>query len=174
MKFMKRIVLFTVIGLVAAFGLSSCNDEKPQAEPRQMKVRMTDSPGNYAALNMTITGVEAYHESQGWIALSSHTHTVNVASLTNGSEVELANKYNMSAGHYTRIKIKFGGTSTLVVNASGTGIGITFNLIWTVPQDVEIVIDKQIDDNNGANILLDFDVAQSIVESGSQYTIHPI
>jgi hypothetical protein len=171
---MKRILLFTVIGVVAAFGLASCNDETPKAEPRQMKVRMTDSPGNYAALNMTITGVEAYHESQGWIQLSSNTHAVNVASLTNGSEVELANKYNMQAGHYTRVKVKFGGTSSLVVNATGSGSGVSFNLIWTVPQEVEVVIDKQIDDNNGANILLDFDVASSIVESGSQYTIHPV
>src|SRR5258705_9682223 len=105
-KIMKRILLFTVIGLVAAFGLSSCNKDTPSAEPKQFKVRMTDSPGNYAALNMTITGVEAYHETHGWITLSSYSHSVNVVSLCNGSEIELANKYNMSTGHYTRVKVK--------------------------------------------------------------------
>lgn len=171
---MKRILLFTVIGIMVAFGLSSCSKDQPSTQPRQFKVRMTDSPGNYTALNMTIVGVEAYHESQGWITLSSHTQAVNVSSLTNGSEVELANTYNVQAGHYTRVKIKFSSAASLVVNASGSGGGLSFNLIWTTPQDVEVVIDKQVDDNNGANILLDFDITQSIVESGSQYTLHPV
>jgi hypothetical protein len=171
---MKRIMLYTVIGLftIIGFGLTSCDDNST-SNPKQFKVRMTDSPGNYSALNMTITGVDAYREGYGWVSLSSYNHNVNIASLTNGNEVEIANASKVDDGHYTRLKIKFSGTASLVVNSSGSGSGLTFSLIWTSPQDVEVIIDQQINGSTGANILLDFDISQSIVESGSQYTIHP-
>jgi hypothetical protein len=175
-RIMKKLMLFAVVGLVAAFSFTSCNDDNNNqtADPKSFKVRMTDSPGNYTSLNMTITGVDAYCEGSGWITLSSQTQAVNVASLTNGSETTIANASSVQSGHYTHLRVKFSSSASLVVNSSGSGSGSNFNLTWNVPQDIDVVIDKQINDSQGANILLDFDIAQSVIQVGSSYHIQPI
>lgn len=171
---MKKLMLFAVVGLLTAFSFTSCNDDDQNTEPKSFKVRMTDSPGNYTALNMTITGVDAYHESSGWITLSSQTQAVNVASLTNGSETTIAFASNVQSGHYTKLRVEFASSASVVVNATGSGSGLSFSLIWGVPQTIEIVIDQQINESSGADILLDFNVAQSVIEVGSSYQIQPV
>jgi len=172
---MKKIMLFAAVGLFAAFSMTSCSDDNNNnAEPKSFKVRMTDSPGNYAALNMTITGVDAYLDGQGWVNLSSQTQTVNVASLTNGSEITIANATNIQTGVYTHVRVKFSSTASINVNATGSGSGFNFNLTWNVPQEIDIAIQQEVTASTGANILLDFNVAQSIIETGGNYFIQPV
>ncbi len=172
---MKRIFFFAVVGMLTMFSITSCEDDNTTAEPKSFKVRMTDSPGNYTALNMTITGVDAYCEGYGWVALSSQAQSVNMASLTNGSEVTLANKSDIQAGHYTHIRVKYASAATVTVNASGTGFGLNFSLSWgSFPQETDIVIDQHVSNNIGANFLLDFNVAQSVIQVGSGYQINPV
>ncbi len=170
---MKRIILYMVVGLFTAFTFTSCEDDQA-VEPKSFKVRMTDSPGNYAALNVTITSVDGYVEDHGWVTLSSQTQTINVASLTNGSEIVIADAHDVQTGFYTHLRIKFGGTATININATGSGSGLLFTLIWDSPQEVDILVNRQVTNNSGANVLLDFDVAQSIIQIGAQYHFQPV
>src|SRR5688572_2686282 len=101
---MKHSLVFATIGLFALMMITSCSEE---VKENYFKVKMTDSPGNYAALNLQIIGVDAYLQNSGWVNLSSETQLVNVLSLTNGLETELAYNAKMDAGVYTKIRIRF-------------------------------------------------------------------
>lgn len=166
---MKRIInIGTLIIVLLGASLTSCDNAVNEAG--SFKVRMTDAPADYAALNLTVTGVDVYLENQGWINLSSETQNVNILSLTNGAEITLANQTNVKAGLYTRARVTFGATGTIQL-ASGGG---SANISWAGNvHQVEIVIHEEVNAQSGADILLDFDVAESVIESAGQYIIEP-
>jgi hypothetical protein len=171
---MKRSLLFATIGLFAMINFSSCTEE---VKENTFKVRMTDAPGNYAALNMQIVGIDAYLEDQGWVNLSSENQLVNVLTLTNGMETELVSNTKVSTGVYTKLRIRFADEATVVVNSSilggGLGSNTTQTLTWDGPSEAEIVIHEEVSANAGADILLDFHVAQSVYENAGEYFINP-
>lgn len=171
---MKKLILLPIIGMMTAMMFSSCNkDENPG---NSFKVRMTDAPGDYAGLTVQITGIDIYHETQGWINLSSETQFVNVTDLTNGNEIELANNTNVQAGLYTKVKITFGGQNSLNLTGdfNGAGSDLSVDLVWNGSQEVVIDINQQVTADAGANILLDFHVAESIIEQVNTFLIHPV
>jgi len=171
---MRHSLIFATIGLFAIMALTSCAEE---AKHNSFKVRMTDSPGNYAALNLQIVSVDAYLENVGWVNLSSQSQLVNVLSLTNGAETEIAYDAEVSVGTYTKIRIRFGDQGNVVVNSSivggGFGTNTTHSVSWVGPHEVEINIEEEVGANASADVLLDFHVAQSIYESANEYFIDP-
>jgi len=166
---MKRLISTgTLIVTLLCFALASCNQATNEAG--SFKVRMTDAPGDYAALNLSITSVDVFLENKGWVNLSSQAQNVNVLSLTNGAEIMLANQTNVEAGVYTRLKITFGVQGTIQLNGGGG----TANIVWAGNvHEVEIAIHEVVNAETGANVLVDFNVAESVVESGMQYIIEP-
>jgi hypothetical protein len=169
---------FIALGLIATMGIvaQSCNKDEATANPGTMgtmKVKMTDDPANYAALNMEITKVEAFSEQSGWITLNSQSQMVSVLSLTNGTETILANTA-VSAGVYSKLRITFGSTNTLVLNAESGGNTCNLGFGSNSSHQVEIEINEQVESNSTAEILIDFNVAGSIIGSGTTYIVNPI
>jgi hypothetical protein len=169
---MKKMILMSVSTLILAMGFTSCKKDKDNnAEPNSFKVRMTDGPGDYFALNLQITSVDVFHEGNGWINLSSQTQSMNVLSLTNGSEMEIASKTNLTAGTYTKLRVTFATEATIQL----VGGGSSLTLDWTGgTKQVEIVINQQVNASTGADLLIDFNVAQSISQVGLLYYINPM
>ena len=181
-------VLKKVLPISMALGLifTACekddnsNSVSSSTQASSFKVKMTDAPGDYAALNVEITGVEVYRESEGWITLSNEAQYINVLDLTNGTETTLAFQGNVEAGTYTKLKVSFGEQNTLQVNSDVSLAGLTLQamstttLDWNGPKEVEIVIDEQVDAFNQGEVLLDFQVAQSIKEDVRSFVIDPM
>lgn len=175
---MKKVFACSMVALVMAMGFTSCkkdNDDDDNnngtAPAQTFKVRMTDSPGDFLQLNLQVTSVDVYHEGDGWINLSSQTQSMNVLSLTNGTEMQLASKTNMSTGVYSKLRITFASSATIML----VGGGAALNLSWTGnTHQVEININEQVSTSAGANLLLDFNVAQSISGGAGVYSIAPI
>lgn len=158
-----------MVSAILVFGFASCKKDK-DAPGKSFKVRMTDSPGDFVQLNLQITSVDVYSQSQGWVNLSSQTQSVNVVSLTNGAEIELANATSVSVGTYTKVRVTFASQASVML----VGGGSSLSLSWTGgQQQVEIAIEAQVSGSVGANILLDFNVAQSVTEVGGAYFINP-
>lgn len=176
----KQVIMkkFIALGLIATMGIvvQSCKKDEATANPGTMgtmKVKMTDDPANYAALNMEITKVEAFSEQSGWITLNSQSQMVSVLSLTNGTETILANTA-VSAGVYSKLRITFGSANTLTLNAESGGNTCNLGFGSNLNHQVEIEIDEQVESNSTAEILIDFNVAGSIIGSGTTYFINPI
>lgn len=156
----------------------------PGSEPQtqSFNVKMTDAPGDYEGLDVKIVGVDAYLEGKGWVTLDANAHAIDVLDLTNGAEAEIASKSNAEIGVYIKLKVKFDTEAMLTVNANALAQGgggsvisdNTFELAWNGTQEVEIAINEEVSANAGAEVLLDFDVAQSIVKDVNKYFIKPV
>lgn len=166
---MKKGLLFTLICVMVALGFTSC--KKEEAKGNTFKVRMTDAPGDFVQLNVQVTGVDAYMDGQGWINLSSETQSVNVLSLTNGSEIQLANATSVQSGLYTKLRIRFASQASIML----VGGNSSLSLNWTGgTQEVEVAINQEISADAGASLLLDFNVAQSVNEIGGIFSLNPV
>lgn len=161
-----------IAALVLLFGLTSCNKDSDGPDG-SFKVRMTDSPSSYEALDVEIAKVEAYSSATGWVTLSSESRVINVASPTNGTEAELAYVAKAEAGAYSKLRLTFGTNNRLSVYSSGSSGSLWFNLGFSGSREVEIVIDEEVSGNAAANVLLDFDVASSVIQLGTDYLLNP-
>lgn len=178
--------MMSVMAAVVALAIAGCkkddvNDPSGNPGGGQFNVNMTDAPANFARMDVTIDGVDAWHESQGWINLSSTSRSINILSLANGNTASLATASNVRAGHYTRLRIHFSEMSSVTVNSAVTlgnvniAAGGTSSMQWGGAADryVEIVIDENISAESGTEVLLDFDAGASVYEGLNTYVLNP-
>lgn len=178
---MKRFNLNSMlaVGLLAmGSAFSSCEKEDVAATNGKFRVAMTDAPADYVALDVQIKGVSIYHDQEGWTTLSNETQTVNVLSLQNGIESEIAAAGSVEAGHYSKLKIILGDENKLSVS-NGISIGglsttLTFDMQYAGSREIVVEIDAEVNANQEASVLVDFDVARSVVESAGTYILSPV
>jgi hypothetical protein len=184
---MKTIKMISVVAAVFALAITGCKKDDI-SDPgtnnpggRQFNVNMTDAPANFARMDVTIDGVEAWHDTQGWISLSTTSRAINVLSLSNGSTTSIATASNVQTGHYSKLRVHFSDENSVTVH-TGVHIGSLFiasgassTLTWGGASDhwVEVTIDKNISEEAGAEVLLDFDAAASIYEGTNSYVLNP-
>lgn len=177
---MKTVKILSFAALATAMVFTSCNKDDNNnssggsASPNTMKVRMTDSPGNYSAFNTNVTKVEAYMESMGWITLDSTNHNMNVLSLTNGTETTIASKSSPTAGHYTLLRLTMGTNSSMTLNDQSGDSNHSLTWAGSTGNTVEVPIDVNVSSGSGASILLDYNVGSSISGTGSSYSLTPM
>ncbi|MEO9534394.1 MAG: DUF4382 domain-containing protein [Crocinitomicaceae bacterium] len=180
---MKKLQIIPMAIAASLMMFTACKKEEYQTEsdtePQEFQVNMTDNPGEYEALTVEIESVEAYNDQSGWVTLNSQSQVVSVLDLTNGKEATIASMQNAEIAAYSKIKLNFGNEHKLTLKSS-TEIGglsttttAVFQLGFEGPKSIEIEINEQISASEGADVLIDFDVAQSIKEDGDEYVIQP-
>lgn len=167
-NFSRKLTTGIMALAVVAFGLTSCS--KDDEGSNGYKVRMTDSPGSYTEMNLEITKVEAFFDNEGWVTLDNSTKSVNVISLTNGSEVTLAQKTDASLGAYSKIRISYGSNND--ITTSTNGVLVTSDL--TMSGSTVIETNQEVTASGSADVLLDFNVAKSVTETGGAYFCDPV
>lgn len=179
---MKKIALIISAAILSTTSFISCekDNSEPQSENQgEMRVRMTDAPADYEALDVEIASVAIYSENTGWIELNNETQKVSVLELTNGMSTELVSYTSLDAGTYTQLKLVFGEENKLTyqsevgLNGSSVYTSVTTDLQWNGPKEIIIEIDQEVSANQSADLLLDFDAAASIIESGENYVLDP-
>jgi len=170
---MKRVLVFALLIVCAGFTIQSCKKDNKVSQG-QMEVRMTDSPGDFVALNVEILKIEAYLENSGWVTINETSKEINILDLTNGAEVTLVSATSVQPGTYTKLKLTFSGENSLTFN--GTTGSNTVNLSFgsSFSGQVEVPIHCQISGGATSSILLDFNVGSSIAQAGGGYTLNPM
>jgi hypothetical protein len=160
----------------ALLGFTSCDNEKESGSAR-LQVRLTDAPGDFAAVNVEVVGVEIHRETvdneSGWQTLPLvKTGMINLLDLTNGKDVLLASA-DLPAGQISQIRLKLGNNNTLVLKD-----GSTVNLTTPSGQTsgLKLQVNQELKADVTYQMLLDFDAAKSIVPRGStgQYNLKPV
>lgn len=157
----------------AGFSIQSCKKNK-EASQGQMEVRMTDSPGDFIALNVEIMKIEAYLENSGWVTINESTKEINILDLTNGAEVTIASSTSVQAGVYTKLRLTFSGENSLTFNGSNGSNTVNLSFSSNYSHQVEIPIHCEVNVGVTSSILLDFNVGASILEAGGGYTLNPV
>ncbi len=166
----KRILNWLAIPLVV-FGVIACSDDDKNA---RVEVWLTDAPGDYQEVNVEVEGVEIHtgdgEEDGGWKSLNVEGGVYNLLELTNGLDT-LLGSLEIPAGTISQIRLKLGDNNTLKVNDE------VYDL--DVPSGQQSGLKLQVHETLTAGItykiLLDFDVARSIIQTGAgQWKLKPV
>lgn len=171
---MRRMKLNSlVIGCFAILGLTlfSCSDDSKYA---RLNVRLTDAPGDYEEVWINIEGVKVHtdegEQESGWKSLDVNAGTYNLLELTNGLDT-LLGTIELPAGRISQIRLLLGEGNVVKIG------GETFDLKTPSAQQSGLKFNVHADLVEGITytMLLDFDVARSIVETGSgKYILKPV
>jgi hypothetical protein len=167
---MKTLVKSAGLILIGLFVLAGCSEEKNA----RLQVWLTDAPGDYQEVNIDIQGVEIHSSDEntekGWKALDVNGGVYNLLKLTNGLDT-LLGEIEIPAGNISQIRLKLGDDNSLKVDDQTYDLDIPSGQQSGLKLQVHEVLQEGIT----YKILLDFDVAKSIVQTGSgQYKLKPV
>jgi hypothetical protein len=165
----KLLIVFAIATLLGfLFGCSS--DEKNA----RLQVWLTDAPGDYQAVYVDIAGIEIHsgedNTEKGWKALDVKKGVYNLLELTNGLDT-LLGEIEIPAGKISQIRLKLGGNNTIKVNDEILDLDVPSGEQSGLKLQVHEVLTEGIT----YKILLDFDVARSIVLTGNEsFKLKPV
>ena len=167
----RNTIFYTALIATALFLLASCS--KNEKGTSRLQVSLTDAPGDYDALYIDVQDIKintTSDSSSGWSSLENVRHgTYNLLDLVNGKDTLLADA-TIPSGRIQQIRLILGSENYVKINGqmlklttpSAQQSGLKLN----IHQDVSAGIVYQ--------LLLDFDVAKSVVESNNgKYILKP-
>lgn len=175
MLFMKRFLMF----IVGALFLFSCEDTTNNS---RIIVTLTDSPGDYAEVNVQVIGIEIHRQSgnqeSGWISLDMESPAnINLLDLTNGATALLADQ-EIPSGQVSQIRLILGSDNEVVIEGPGEDEFTTHSL--ATPSALQSGLKLQVNQTLLGGITyefkLDFDAAKSVVKAGTSgnYNLKPV
>ena len=189
---MKPFVYGLIIASFVVHSLTGCKkvDPRPLQENQKnkestlrnnngLKIKITDSPGDYQSLQIEIVKLEVFIETIGWKVLSENPQVFNVLALTNGTERLLWQRRNVSNGIYSKVRLTFGSRNHIVVRQEnmipGTDINesIMYPLAFVGGNELTVDINTVITYSSDETILLDFDVATSVWKDREGFMLKP-
>src|SRR3972149_3966631 len=166
---MKTIV---VLLFISSFFIFSCNEENDTVV---VKVRLTDAPGEYDAVNVEIQNVQIHagenEDEGGWHNLDIMNPGIyNLLDFNNGLDTLLGTA-ELPAGNISQMRLYLGENNTLVKD------GATYNLNTTAGErsGLKLLITRQFEPGVTYTMWIDFDAARSVVDRGNgNYNLKPV
>ena len=173
MRILKFVLGFSLIFSIP-FLIPSCDDD-PVATTRII-VTLTDSPGDYEAVNVDIQEIEVHasegDQQSGWVSLIIDNPGVyDLLELTNGTEALLTDT-EFPSGRISQMRLILGDNNTLEIDS--------MMIELTVPSGSESGLKLQINETLLEGVTyefkLDFDAAKSVVKAGNSgsYLLKPV
>lgn len=168
----KSKIILSLFVLSSLILIPSCENKDKSQNNGKITISLTDAADSLSKVLVDIQSVDVHYAANdtdtlasdttsGWVTLNSNAGVYNLTELQNGIEKVIATG-ELPAGHVTQIRLKLGSDNSLVIpgdtlslavpGATQTGIKINY--------DNDIVPDKQL------NILLDFNLQESIIVRG--------
>jgi hypothetical protein len=167
---MKKLFVVGLISLIMVL-IFGCESEQKNA---RLEVWLTDAPGDYQEVNVEIIGVEVHAENgetnSGWKELDVNGGVYDLLKLTNGLDT-LLGAIELPPGKISQVRLKLGDGNTIKVGnkimelsvPSGQQSGLKLQVHSTLTEGITY------------KILLDFDVARSVVHRGNDtYSLKPV
>lgn len=174
--------LFFTLACAAVLGLAGCSKDSTDdaAGTSKLEVRLTDAPGDYKAVNLDVQQVQVHvsddDNADGWQNLGLIRPGIyNVMDYTNGNSALLTSA-DFPAGKISQIRLVLGNNNTLTLH-DGTVNGrvVALNTPSAQQSGLKLKIDAVLVRNVTYQLVLDFDVAKSIVARGNgAYNLKPV
>nr|WP_294900597.1 DUF4382 domain-containing protein [uncultured Pedobacter sp.] len=135
-----------------------------------MNVKITDGPGNYDAIVLNVKEINVI-TSGGSSTLSVGNKAFDILKFRNGQDTLIASQ-NVPSGKLQEVRLVLENTGNYVVIG-----GTTYNLTTPSGQSsgVKIKVQEDLIDGVAYTLLLDFDAAKSIVNTGNgKYILKPV
>jgi hypothetical protein len=153
----------------ALLGLAGCSkDSSENADSAKLEVRLMDAPGDFSGVVLDVRQIEVHlkeeNDPDGWKTLGFSPQTINVLEYVNGRSALLVND-DFAPGDLKEIRLILGPDSYVVGRD-----GLRYDLKTPSGQTsgVKLKLEKcTLRQRETFQLLLDFDVAKSIVERGN-------
>ena len=176
----KRPFMKNFLPLILASGcllsLLSCNEKAVTENAKaNLQIRLTDDPAGYGAVNIDIVDIQYNYttdSTSGWASVPGAKKGVyNLLELVNDKDTLLADA-EIPTGRLQQLRLVLGTNNTIVVN------GLQTDLQTPSAQQSGLKLNIQQDIVNGVlyKLVLDFDVARSVVKAGNsgKYLLKPV
>ena len=172
-----RLLPFACAALLGLAGCSkSSSDDSSSAGMSKFEVRLTDAPGDYRAVNLDVQQVQVHvsddDNPSGWQSLGLIRPGIyNVMDYTNGNSALLTSA-DFPAGKISQIRLILGNNNTLTLR---DGTVVPLNTPSAQQSGLKLKIDAVLVRDVTYQLVLDFDVAKSIVARGNgAYNLKPV
>ena len=165
--FITKIVLYAQLLSVLILILFACNKEN---DASHLSVRLTDSFGNFDAVNIDLQSIEVTGNRGNTIILNTNTGIYNLRDFTNGLNILIA-RGEFESGTLSQIKLILGPNNTVTVD------GVVYPLISPIAAQsgLNIQVHEIFEPGTSYTILLDFDAKQSVVQQNNgNYILKPV
>ncbi len=166
---MKKWIL--MFALVLGIGLVACEKSEDANGVSKMNVKMTDAPGNYDSIFLSVKEIEILTSSGRTVIAVNNSEPFNILEFRMGKDTLIASQ-DIPSGRLQEIR--------LILNDSGNRIvvnGSSHELQTPSGQSsgVKIKVQEELIAGVAYTLLLDFDAASSIVETGNgSYLLKPV
>lgn len=170
---MRTTIILAAAILTLVFTGESCRKDK--SGTAYLKVRMTDSPGNYQQVNVDILTVRAHvvesNGHEGWYDLPTNSGIYNLLALQNGIDTTIVDMGPLPAGTITQMRLVLGPNNSVMVDS------IVYHMDTPSGQEsgIKLVGNIALPASYVAPVLLDFNAGESIVLTGNgSYQLKPV
>lgn len=169
---MRKIsMIVAALSVVSVATLVGCKKDGTNSQGTNVKMMLTDAPGDFDAVYIDVEAIRVHTDAQGWVTYNSNLGVVNILDYTNGEATLLANVNLEANAHVNQIRLILGSDNSVVVD------GQTFALSTpsAMQSGLKINLDHTFAGGGDFTWTLDFDAAQSIVTTGSgTYQLKPV
>ena len=166
-------LLYLFVCLLFTFSLGSCSN-KDSDEKAKLEIRLTDDPAAYDAVYIDIKDVQINvtgDDDKGWQSVAGvQKGIINLLDLVNDKDTLLC-KADIPSGKLHQIRLVLGSNNSIVSN------GVTYKLETPSAQQSGLKLNVQQNVTGGIlyTMLLDFDAARSVVNTGNnKYILKPV
>ncbi|TGD77889.1 DUF4382 domain-containing protein [Hymenobacter wooponensis] len=156
------------LALALPVALASCSKDNESAGSSKLEVRLMDAPGDYQSVVLDVQQVEVHLQDEanpdGWQLLPFKAQTINVLEYVNGKSALLVNT-DFAPGDLKEIRLVL-GSGSYVIGRDGQRYDLKTPSGQT--SGVKLKLDQAtLRERETFQLLLDFDVAKSVVERGN-------
>lgn len=172
---MKWLLLIATVALISALPMACQKSAGPASENiARLQIRLTDDPGDFESVFIDIQEIHVNQgpdDDNGWTKVSGvQAGIYDLLTLINDRDTLLADA-TLQAGKLHQMRLLLGSNNTVVVD------GVTYPLTTPSAQQsgLKLNLDAYLDGGLMYVLLLDFDVARSIVKTGNgKYILKPV
>ncbi|PJJ52813.1 DUF4382 domain-containing protein [Hymenobacter chitinivorans] len=160
--------LLLPLAVVAALAFTGCSEDNDAQNQAKLEVRLTDAPGDFSRVSLDVQQIEVHLKDEadpaGWEKLNFTPQTLNILDYVNGRSALLVST-DFAPGDLKEIRLILGSNNTVTAR---DGEVYTLKTPSGQTSGVKLKLDKAtLRAGETYQLLLDFDVAKSIVERGN-------
>lgn len=164
---MRRVAFFAGLMLMT-LAFFACKKEEDGTA--QLKVYLTDAPGNFEHVFIDIQEVRIHSNNGGWASLPINAGVYDLLEFNNGMDTLLCN-VELPVGRISQIRLVLGNSNSVVVD--GTTHSLTTPSAQT--SGLKLNLHQELEANESYSIWLDFDAGSSVVLTGNgEYILKPV
>ncbi|NMM48438.1 DUF4382 domain-containing protein [Marinigracilibium pacificum] len=170
--FIKNLINTTLACLLLAL-VSSCTDDEPSTQ--LVTIKLTDAPGDYEEVNIDIKEIYVNlgdeSDESGWYQLSGVNQGIyDLIELSNGIDTTLVTE-RIPAGDISQVRLVLGNDNSVQID----GIEYALKTPSAQQSGLKINLNETFEEGIPYIIVLDFDAARSVVETGNgSYNLKPV